>query len=156
MTRIDCGTARDLLPLASRGALLVHEAAAVEAHTAACRDCASEAEVVRQLAEATWRAPAGLEARVRQAVLAQPRTAWAGWRVAALAATLAAAVLGGRIMLERQGAEQDDALAWHAPAGLTAAPASWAVDLDPLLRDAAALELLSLEELELVLAELGP
>jgi hypothetical protein len=158
MKRVDCGAARDLLPLVARGGLPAHVAAAVKAHAETCRECAVEAAVVRLLADATWPAPEGLEARIREAVHARPRARWSAWRVAALAATLAAAVVGGRILLERHGpAPDEDTLAVHAPAaGVTAAPASWAIELDPLLRDAAALELLSLEELELVLAELGP
>jgi predicted anti-sigma-YlaC factor YlaD len=151
----DCDNVRDLLPLQQRGQLLAGEAAAVDTHLTGCAECRREAALIGAVLRAGPAVPAGLEARVLLAVRAgavrRPR---APVRLA-MAATVAAAVLGGSLVLQQLG---------HGPAptatpvGLTdelSAPAvSWAVAFDPLLQASSALQQLSLEELELILLEL--
>lgn len=155
MGRIDCEQARDLVPLLIRGQLLPPDAEASEAHLLECGECRVEADIVRTVAVSEARVPAGLEARVLLAVRRPARRTWSPSRVA-MAATLAATVLGGSVIFERwagQGVLE--------PAGSTVvfedsqpATMSWAVGDDPLLQSGATLVGLSMEELELVLQEL--
>jgi hypothetical protein len=156
MSRYDCEQMRDLVPLLIRGQLLPHEAAATEQHLESCGDCREEMALVRAVAAAVPVVPGGLEARVVLAVRRpRPRSSWSPSRLA-MAATLAAAVLGGRLVFDR----------WASPP--TPEPnggaivfddnfspvMGWAVAQDPLLQSGSSLTLLSAEELELILAEL--
>jgi hypothetical protein len=155
MNRYDCESVRDLLPLKVRGQLLSHEAAAVELHVLGCGECREEESLVGLLARALPAVPAGLEGRVLTAVRRPVPQRWAPGRLA-MAATVAAAVIGGALLLERRGFDLTPDILPGALVFLDdATPAfSWAIGEDPLLRGAATLHDLSLEELELVLAEL--
>jgi anti-sigma factor RsiW len=149
----DCDNVRDLLPLQQRGQLLAGEAAAVDTHLTGCAECRREAALIGAVLRAGPAVPAGLEARVLLAVRAGAvRRRRTPVRLA-MAATVAAAVLGGSLVLQQLGH-----VPAGAPAGLAddlAAPAvSWAVAFDPLLQASSALQQLSLEELELILLEL--
>ncbi|HSJ25755.1 MAG TPA: zf-HC2 domain-containing protein [Longimicrobiales bacterium] len=152
--RYDCESVRDLLPLHVRGQLLSHEMSAVEGHMIDCGNCAAEATLVRLLHDAPPAVPAGLQQRVLMAVRRPAPRRWAPGRLA-MAATVAAALLGGALVLERTGFDFSP-----EPMPVTLvfedmSPAlSWATGDDPLLGGGAALPDLSLEELELVLAEL--
>jgi predicted anti-sigma-YlaC factor YlaD len=159
MNRYDCETVRDLLPLHVRSQLLSHEATAVDLHLGGCAECTEEGSLVRVLAGALPAVPAGLEERVLR-LSRQPAPArwtparWASGRLA-MAATFAAAIFGGALVLQRAGYDiTPDAL----PGGLVmddmSAALGWMVGDDPLLRGGSTLQELSLEELELVLAEL--
>jgi hypothetical protein len=75
----------------------------------------------------------------------------------ALAATVAAALLGGSLILDRAGLLQrttDPARAMVSLDEGDASALSWAAAEDPLLHGSFALQQLSVEELELLLAEL--
>jgi anti-sigma factor RsiW len=108
----DCPNAemRDRLPLLEAGRLDPAARAAVEAHVAACADCAAELALLRRVRAVTARTPvvdAGrIAAAVRDAARLAPRRrtqlaarpAWSRWRVpaAAAAALLAALVWESR------------------------------------------------------------
>lgn len=146
MMAFDCDSIRDLLPSLVRGEMLPHEAASLEHHLLGCERCRAEAEIVRLLQESLVPVPAGLESRVIGAVRRRSSRRWRPARLA-LAATVAAAVLGGSLFFERTfrpGA--DDAL--------DVATLSWAAAEDPLLHGSNELYELSAEELELLLSEL--
>lgn len=156
MIGMDCEATRDLLPLLHRGETSAAEAAAVGAHLRACAGCAQELRIVAAVAAAVEPVPAELEPRVLSVIrpLAARRRAPARL---ALAATVAAALVGGSLAVQRWGFN------FEAPAqrGIVAlddngsAPAlSWAVYEDALLHSGTPLQQLSVEELELLLAEL--
>lgn len=157
MNRYDCESVKDLLPLLVRGQLLPQEAGAVESHVGHCADCAEENSLVQVVAQAVPAVPAGLEARVLDAARKRrpaPSTWWAPGRLAA-AATVAAAVIGGALVLERMGYDiTPDALPGFLALDDMSPAFSWATLDDPLLSGGSTLQELSLEELELVLAEL--
>jgi len=153
MNRYDCDTMRDLLPAFVRGELLPHETSCAEYHLQACSECREEQALVALMQDTLVPVPAGLEARVVMAVRAAPRRAPQRWVPArlAMAATLAAALLGGTLVLNRLYVEQ--------PAATAAAPEhvedlSWAAAELPMLHGVTDLEELTVEELERLLAEL--
>ena len=154
MNRYDCDTMRDVLPAFVRGELLPHETACADYHLQACADCREEQALVALMQEVLVPVPAGLEARVVMAVRATPRIAPQRWVPArlAMAATLAAALLGGSVIFNRLYMEQQ-------PAETTAASdptedLSWAAAELPMLHGGADLADLTVEELERLLAEL--
>lgn len=148
MNGISCEHVRDLLPLQG------HEdmAGAVDAHLAGCAACRAEAELVALLRSGLDPVPAGLEARVLDAVRSRPgtRPVFTPGRFA-MAATLAAAVIGGAAIWTSQS---------EPPAAQAVASAgeimdmAWDTEGDPLLHSGSTLQQLSVEELELLLAEL--
>ncbi|HEX6134173.1 MAG TPA: anti-sigma factor [Longimicrobiales bacterium] len=145
MNRYDCETIRDLLPSLIRGEMLPHEAVRIERHLADCPACTAEAEVVRVLQATLAPVPAGLETRVLQAVRHRSTRRPTPARLA-LAATVAAAVLGGALVLnapDGDGAAQTDVEA-----------VGWAAADDPLLHGSSALQDLTVDELEHLLEEL--
>ena len=156
MNRYDCETVRDFIPGLVRNELLPHEAAATESHLEQCTECRGEAALVRLFYTTQPTVPAGLEARVLLAVRAPVASRrWMPARLA-MAATFAAALLGGTFVLERMGvfvrpaAEQNVALDASA-----ASVFSWAAAEAPWLHGSSALQEMSAEELEKLLAELG-
>lgn len=154
MNGYDCDTVRDLIPVYVRNELLSHEAAAAASHLGGCASCAEEAKLVGLVYATQASVPAGLEARVLLAVR-QParRRLWQPGRLAA-AATVAAALLGGSLVIERVGILTDRAPARGTLDASAATVLSWAAAEDPLLHGSSALQQLSVEELELLLAEL--
>jgi predicted anti-sigma-YlaC factor YlaD len=154
MTSYDCETTRDLAPLRIRDDLLPHEATRVDMHLADCAECAAETALVRTLAAAAQAAPAGLDTRVIAAVRRPARRGWlhAG---AGMAAAVAAALIGGALLMQSAGPDVAPAA---APGSLvfddSPAPAvSWVMSDDPLLNGGGLYEL-SVEQLEFILAEL--
>jgi anti-sigma factor RsiW len=156
MNGYDCETVQDLLPAYVRTELPPAEAAAVASHVGTCSNCAEEASVVRLVYAAQTPVPAGLEARVLLAVhRPAPGRVWASVRLAA-AAAVAAVVVGGSLVIQRV-VLLDSSVA--APAIVTldandASTFSWAAAENPWLHGSSALQQLSVEELELLLAEL--
>jgi hypothetical protein len=155
MTSMDCETTRDLLPLRLRSELLRHEATRVDAHVAACAECRADRALLEALARSAATVPAGLEQRVIAAVAAPVRHRWLPTGVA-MAATLAAALIGGALLMQRAGY---DLTPDGVPGGLvfeeSMTPAvSWVMHDDPLLDGGSTLQQLSVEQLELILAEL--
>jgi predicted anti-sigma-YlaC factor YlaD len=155
MSRIDCEQSRDLLPLLTRGQLLAADVTAVQAHLAECAGCRQESGIVETLAAVAEDVPAGLESRVLVAVRRPVRrTAWPVTRVA-MAAALAAAVLGGSMIFERWRSLPTPEAGGALLVLEEAAPqVSWGLAHDPLLQNGSSLATLSVEELELILEEL--
>jgi predicted anti-sigma-YlaC factor YlaD len=155
MNHPDCGAMRDLLPAYVRGRLAAPDVAAAELHLAECADCRQEEQLLHLLSAPLPATPAGLEDAVLAAV--QRRAAPRGVRVGrlAMAAATAAALLGGAMALETlfPGGDPVQPVA-TAALDEADAPVSWAVALDPLLHGGSGFEHMSVEELELVLAEL--
>jgi anti-sigma factor RsiW len=152
----DCESIRDQLPLLALGRLAADEASVVRSHAGACAGCAAELDLVLMLQGALAPVPAGLEARVLGAVRrVTPSRRWNPARLA-MAATLAAAVIGGTVIFERAGYLPGAEPPLSSTLSLeTSAPVmSWDTDADPLLHGGSTLEGLSVEELELILAEL--
>lgn len=148
MNGISCEDVRDLLPLQRHEEL----AAAVDAHLAGCAACRAEAELVALLRSGLDPVPDGLEARVLGAVRSRPvpRPVFTAGRFA-MAATLAAAVIGGVAILSPQSEPPTS----HAVASAgEIMDMAWDTEGDPLLHSGSTLQQLSVEELELLLAEL--
>src|SRR5690606_32290905 len=100
MNPYDCEAIRDLLPSLTRGEMLPHEETLAELHLETCAPCREEAAIVRLLQSTLAPVPDGLETRVLAAVR---RRSWLRGRPArlAMAATLAAAVIGGSLVYDR-------------------------------------------------------
>jgi hypothetical protein len=154
MMSLNCDAVRDVLPLLVREPNASLEAAAVAAHLDRCEQCRMEHEIVHLVYGLAEVVPAALETRVVEAVRRRTTRRFAPSRLA-IAATVAAALLGGSLVLDRWGYEMaprpngaalvfDDNLA----------VVSWNVSDDPLLQSGTTLQQLSVEELELILAEL--
>src|SRR5690606_37842053 len=136
---------RDLLPSLTRGEMLPHEVTHVDLHLQGCAACRAEADIVRMLQSALASVPDGLEDRVLAAV--RRRTLLHGRPARlALAATLAAAMLGGSMIYDRAGVTRD----------LDIEAVSWAAAQDPLLHGSSELHDLSVEQLEVLMEELDP
>ena len=144
MNRYDCEAIRDLLPSLIRGEMLPHEAARAEEHLDGCVDCSAEADIVRLLQATLAPVPPVLEERVLHAVRrrAARRRLPAGM---ALAATLAAAVLGGTFAFRTLQTPAPDYVA-----------VTWAAAEDPLLHGVSKVHELSVEELEQLLEQMEP
>jgi predicted anti-sigma-YlaC factor YlaD len=156
MIGFDCDATRDLLPLLHRGECSSEEARTASAHLELCAECRQERELVRILANAAQPVPAGLEARVLAAVgrRAAPRR-WTPSRMA-VAAAVAATVLGGTLTYERwlPGWQTQERAAVLVLDDSTQPAVSWAVTEDALLHSGTPLQQLSVEQLEQLLAEL--
>jgi anti-sigma factor RsiW len=168
MNGYDCDSVRDLLPQHASGGLGTLDADRVRTHLAFCTECRAEAELVELIQSTLDPLPDGFEARVLAAVHqnairpvgapspATPRTRTVRqWPVPfALAATIAAAVVGGVVVLERAGARltgNDTAFDSDAP-GMSIL--SWAAADDAMLHGGTVLQELTVEELEQLLEEL--
>jgi hypothetical protein len=154
MMSLNCDAVRDALPLLVREPNTSLETAAVAGHLARCEQCRTELEIVRLVHGLAEEVPAGLTSRVLEAVRLRSTRRLAPTRLA-VAATLAAAVLGGSLVLDRWGYEVAP-----APNGAALvfddnlAVVSWNVSDDPLLQSGPTLQQLSVDELEIILAEL--
>lgn len=144
MNRYDCEAIRDLLPSLTRGEVLPHEATIAQLHLDNCDECRAEADIVRVLQESLAPVPAGLETRVITAVRRRSLLRSRPARLA-LAATLAAAVIGGSLVYDRARGFDLDVEA-----------VTWAAAQDPLLHGSSELHELSVEQLELLLEEMEP
>lgn len=137
MMAITCEIVRDALPDVLAGRQVGPEAKAVLAHVAECAECSAEAALVAALARAPERAPAGLEARIRQTSRRQPaRRRFDLGRAALLAAGVGSVLLGSSLYLRSRGegppvqvdgraavaVGPTDAAGGQAPAPVAAAP----------------------------------
>jgi anti-sigma factor RsiW len=173
MNRYDCDTVRDLLPLLVRGELTAPAETHARDHVSSCPECRDEAALVRMIQVTLDPLPAGLEARVLTAVrqaaaggqagsgiatdpprLAVAPRRWSPGRLA-MAATVAATLIGGALVVERFGSPWSDTPATSGDFDVTAISLlSWVASDDPMLHSGTALQELTVDELELLLAEL--
>jgi hypothetical protein len=150
MNVASCEQVRELLPelIAERLAPALRRG--VEGHLAGCAECRAEHAILALVAEARPVPPAGLEARVLAAQRVAPRVRppWGSPGQLAMAATLAAAVIGGALLLDggllrqRTSAPTDSGVAVLLPEVV-----------DPLLQGSLLPELTE-AELEALLAEM--
>lgn len=143
MNPYDCEAVRDLLPSLTRGEILPHDATLVELHLETCAECSAQAAIVRVLQATLAPVPDGLEDRVLAAVRRHTLRRGRPARLA-MAATLAAAIMGAALVYERVSPRAD----------LDIEAVSWAAAQDPLLHGGSELHDLSVEQLELLLEEL--
>ncbi|HEY2897038.1 MAG TPA: zf-HC2 domain-containing protein [Gemmatimonadaceae bacterium] len=135
MSECTNGALRDLLPELVNGRLDAEMRQRVEAHVAACGECADELALLRSLRPALMREPVIDAQRIAAAVRAQ--TAGGGsraparagnaarWKVAiAAAALLAAGALGYAAKVHRGSGTPDVAIAQPASAPIAVPPAS--------------------------------
>ena len=151
MTALNCKEVRELLPLGLAG----YQAAGVAQHLATCPECRAEAEVIARLRQTAPAVPAGLETRVLGAVRARTvRRTWRSPRQLALAATLAAAVIGGTLLMRviDQGNSPPAAADSAGPGGQPSVPLP--VLEDPALYGGSVLSNLTEAELESLLTRI--
>lgn len=100
MKGASCDRIRDLLPDAEARRLSAEEARTVESHLAGCAECREEAALIRTMLRHPAQPPPELEARLR-AVARRPGASSIARlrRPALLAATVAAALVGGAGLL---------------------------------------------------------
>lgn len=150
MKPIDCEQVRDSLPDLLSDRLDATQSARLRGHINGCAECRAELSVASAVARTRLPVPAGLEARVAGALPARVsvRPRW----TAALAASVAVAVIGGSALLSviRQPTTVVDS---GSPAGEPYVGGFISVD-DAFLTGASSLRDLSVKELEQLLSEL--
>lgn len=151
----DCEAVRDVLPALARGALPPQEASAAEQHLRLCGECREEAALVRLIQESCEPLPARLETRVLTAVRRAPvrPRRWTPVRVA-LAASVAAALFAGALLSRYLDTPAASELAGLLDADFEAASMLGLAHDDALLHSGTSLQELTVEELEILLAEL--
>lgn len=150
MKDLTCARVRDLLPELMAGILDAAHRDTLNAHLQRCSECAAEARLVAAMAAASVPVPSGLEARVLAAVHTRPVVRpWAAPGRLALAATVAAAVIGGSLLFEsnREGPQPNPAV---PPLAEEAIPTL----RDPLLGGGSVLAELTEAELEALLEQM--
>jgi predicted anti-sigma-YlaC factor YlaD len=151
MNVASCEQVRELLPelIAERVAPALR--GGVERHLAGCAECRAEHAILALVAEARPVPPVGLEARVLAAQRVAPRVRprWGSSGQLAMAATLAAAVIGGALLIDGGVLRQRTG----APAGDSGVAVLLPEMVDPLLQGSLLPELTE-AELEALLAEM--
>lgn len=143
MNNLNCEYVREVYPDVLNETADAATVTAVRAHIARCADCREEAAMLEQLYRLRVPVPAGLPERVVSQIKtnAKPRS-WHG-RNLALAATVAAAVIGGAILLD-PGRSADP-----SSAGL-----GFVTVEDAMVSGTSSLRDLTVEELEVLLGEI--
>lgn len=166
MRAMTCDAIWDRLPEFARGALSAVDAAGVDAHLAACDECAAELELLRLLRRHPVTVPAGLRDRVLDAVtrpepvvirLPERARRRFDWRFAMRAAAVAAAAAVAGIWFVATDGGVDPTVALEdmdiSLAAVMEPFAGWPGS-DVHLAGAVVLEQLTDEELEFLLTEL--
>lgn len=149
MTDLNCEYVRDVYPDVLNGRVDGSAARLVYAHMAACDECRAEAALLEALhAQPAQAPPAGLHERiVLNAVRARSRRRWSRSDLA-MAATLAAALIGGSVIMQGRRAETGKRT-------VVSETAIGFVNVDGImLSGKASLDDLSVEELETLLGEM--
>lgn len=102
MTKLNCEYVRDIYPDALHGRMDPELAQRVREHVALCDDCAAECALVAAIYHHQTPLPAGLPERVITAATQPRRRALIRPAHLAMAATLAAALIGGAILIDTQ------------------------------------------------------
>jgi predicted anti-sigma-YlaC factor YlaD len=156
MSTMDCETARDLLPSLYGTGLNARDRADLEAHLAGCDACRADAESIAMLRRNPVTPPADLLERILDELPAGRPAQRRPARLLALAAMLAGALLVGRGLVQQwldAPTPGDPTASVELPVGLL--HSFWLADDDGLVTGIApALHQLSVEELEILLAEL--
>ena len=148
MNELNCDFVRDVYPDLLDGASDAATSTAVLAHLATCAECRAETDAVRAIFAAKVVAPAALHARVMEQYRAPVgHTARWGIRHVAMAATVAAAVIGGTVLFRSQNNDASPTAMAEAPIGAVTVEAA-------LVSGTESLQDLSVEELERLLGEI--
>ena len=152
MTRLNCEYVRDVYPDVLNGRADDALVQSVRAHLATCADCRTEVAVVNSLHAHRPTVPAELHARVASAVVQQRGRFTFSRSSLGMAATLAAALIGGSVILQNQQPEPNGAAtAQHADAPLGV---GFVGVEDAMLSGQGSLDDLSVEQLETLLREI--
>ena len=150
MTNLHCEYVREVYPDVLHGNADASTVSAVRAHIAGCADCRVEAELIEGLRRTSLQVPAGLHERVVASLSTPARRRRFPLRHLAFAATLAAALIGGSLLLDSM----------RSPGSRTATPPAGAGGLGVITVEAAmvtgtgSLQDLTVEELEQLLGEI--
>jgi predicted anti-sigma-YlaC factor YlaD len=150
MNELNCEYVRDVYPDVLNGHVDDATGDAVRAHMASCAECRSEADAVAAIFAGALVAPPELYARVlaeHRAV--QPARQRFGMRYVAMAATVAAAVIGGSILFRTQDGAAPPVMVTEADAPIGAVSVETA-----LVSGKGSLQDLTIEELERLLGEI--
>jgi len=143
MNMMNCDTVRDLYPDLVNDKLDTTTAARVRSHVASCDECSAEIAILDNIRQPI-QVPVAFENRVAQAARKRPRF---GRGEFAMAATLAAALIGGSVIFEMQNRT--------VVVPVADAPHVGAVGVeDAMLTGTRSLEDLSVEELQKLLGEM--
>jgi predicted anti-sigma-YlaC factor YlaD len=148
MTNLNCEYVRDVYPDVLHGKADASLAQRVRAHIAACDECRDEAMLLEVLYAQPAQPPAGLHERVVLNVT-RPQSRWRWSRSdLAMAATLAAALIGGGVIMQSNRAQTGErAIAAEAAIGFVGVEGI-------MLSGKGSLDDLSVEELETLLGEM--
>src|SRR5688500_971702 len=110
MMNMNCEYVREMYPDVLNGTANAETAGAVRAHIAQCAECAAEAALLAQVHAAPIAVPAGLHERVLTALDGTSRARRTiSKRHLGLAATVAAALIGGAILFDTGSSEPPSA-----------------------------------------------
>jgi predicted anti-sigma-YlaC factor YlaD len=140
---LNCEYVREVYPDVLNNAADAATATVVRAHIARCDDCRAEAALIDELHRAVVKVPTGLHERI-VGDLTRTRRRF-GMRHLAYAATVAAAVIGGSILLN-QGERTKPAVAADGLGFVTVE--------DAMVSGTSSLQDLTIEELEQLLGEI--
>ena len=101
MNELNCEYVRDVYPDVLNGQADAALSTAVRAHLARCAECREEAEAVAAIFAGSLLAPAQLHERVMAAYTTTGSPRMSRVRYVALAATVAAAVIGGSVLMNQ-------------------------------------------------------
>jgi hypothetical protein len=151
MMNLNCEYVREIYPDILNGTADAQTAAAVHAHVANCAECRAESELLTQLHAVTVPIPSGLSERVLAAVHETPRQGGFGKGRLAMAATVAAAVIGGSLLLDttRTPQQPTPAVAQTSSSGVGVITVEAA-----MMSGTGSLQDLTVEELEQLLGEI--
>lgn len=107
MNELNCEYVRDTYPDVLNGTADRATATAVQAHLEQCVDCREEAEAVAGIFAGSLVAPPGLHERVLAEFGARAPRHGRRLRYLAMAATVAAALIGGSLLFDTQPAGED-------------------------------------------------
>lgn len=146
MNRLNCEYIRDVYPDTLNGTADASTIAAVRAHVAHCANCRAEVAVIEMVHRAQPAVPHGLHERVVSAYepVATPRPSYR--RHFMLAATMAAAIIGGSLMYQ-SGTEPTPSVAPAQGLGFVTVEAA-------MVSGTTSLQDLTVEELEQLLGEM--
>lgn len=148
MNTLNCEYVRDIYPDVLHAKADANTVTAVRSHLAACAQCRAEAGVIEALFASHTRVPAGLHERIMRGASVTPRRRFAP-RHLAVAATMAAALIGGSVLLNSQRGSVPGGASAKAESGLGVVTVEAA-----MVSGTGSLKDLTIEELEQLLGEI--
>jgi hypothetical protein len=152
MSNLNCEYVRDVYPEVLNGSAQPVIVQSVRAHIASCDDCRAEIAIIEAIHARPMRVPDGLHDRVMQSASQRPSRWQFSRNDMLMAATLAAALIGGSVLMRRP--EPRPTTVATPAADETATRSLGAVNVeDAMLSGKASLDDLSVEQLEKLLQE---